>query len=68
MTTPAQSESVASPCIRNCCLDDDNICLGCGRSLGEIIRWSNATASEKEDILTRSRRRIEQRRGETGQP
>jgi len=61
MTTPAQSTSTASPCIRNCCLDDDNICLGCGRSLAEIVRWSNATESERQEILTRSRHRSEQR-------
>jgi uncharacterized protein len=27
----------ASPCIRNCCLDAAEVCLGCGRHLQEII-------------------------------
>ncbi|MDD5579029.1 MAG: DUF1289 domain-containing protein [Methylobacter sp.] len=33
-------DSIVSPCIRNCCLNDDDICLGCFRSLNEIITWT----------------------------
>ena len=32
--------TVESPCIRNCCLDNDDICLGCFRSLTEITQWT----------------------------
>ena len=39
---PPPSDNLASPCVRNCCLDDDNVCLGCGRSLDEIVAWSTA--------------------------
>jgi uncharacterized protein len=49
--TTSASEIVESPCIRNCCLDDDDICLGCGRSLTEITRWSAADAATKQAIL-----------------
>lgn len=42
---------IDSPCIRNCCLDDDDICLGCGRSLSEITRWSTTTNANKQIIL-----------------
>jgi predicted Fe-S protein YdhL (DUF1289 family) len=31
--------SAQSPCVRNCCLDDDLTCLGCFRSLEEIKEW-----------------------------
>ena len=62
MTMSTPLDPLASPCIRNCCLDERNICMGCGRSLEEIIRWSNATDSEKKEILARSRARTEQRR------
>jgi predicted Fe-S protein YdhL (DUF1289 family) len=30
---------VQSPCIENCCLNGDNVCMGCFRSLGEIAQW-----------------------------
>ena len=58
----AEPTGTASPCVRNCCLDDDNVCLGCGRTLAEIVRWSNATDAEKREILARSRLRASKRR------
>jgi len=42
---------VESPCIRNCCLDNDDICLGCFRQLDEITNWSYCSNSEKQAIL-----------------
>ncbi len=42
---------VPSPCVRNCCLDEMDICLGCGRSLAQIVRWGNSTNEEKRAIL-----------------
>jgi predicted Fe-S protein YdhL (DUF1289 family) len=50
---------VPSPCVRNCCLDDKDICLGCYRSLSEILRWSEAKEDEKKEILTRCRLRAD---------
>jgi len=29
-----------SPCIRKCCLDNNDICMGCYRSLAEITQWT----------------------------
>jgi len=54
-------DSVESPCVRNCCLDDDNVCLGCSRSIAEICGWSQATEAEKREILARCRIRHEAR-------
>ncbi|WP_156302871.1 DUF1289 domain-containing protein, partial [Methylogaea oryzae] len=28
--------SASPPCVRNCCLDSTDICLGCFRALAEI--------------------------------
>jgi predicted Fe-S protein YdhL (DUF1289 family) len=44
-------QPIASPCIRQCCLSADDICLGCHRSLDEIMRWGSAPAEEKLRIL-----------------
>ena len=49
--TTSSSSSIESPCIRNCCLNDDDICLGCGRSLREITSWSTASEMAKVVIL-----------------
>lgn len=54
--------SVSSPCVRNCCLDNDDICLGCGRTVEEIIRWGDAEDNEKLEILKFSKKRIVERK------
>jgi predicted Fe-S protein YdhL (DUF1289 family) len=60
MSTPAP-DPLASPCVRNCCLDDANICMGCGRSLQEVIAWGTATDATKAAILALSRERLKAR-------
>lgn len=52
---------VQSPCIGNCCLDDDLICLGCFRSLDEIKEWGIADSHRRCIILQNAKQR------ETGQ-
>jgi predicted Fe-S protein YdhL (DUF1289 family) len=47
-----------SPCVRNCCLDDDDVCLGCGRTLDEIVAWSLSSEEDKREFLRRSRERL----------
>lgn len=42
---------VQSPCVRNCCLDEADICVGCFRSLEEITRWSIVDNEAKMQIL-----------------
>ena len=53
--------SVPSPCVRNCCLDDSDICLGCYRSITEITGWSGADHHQRSEILARCRQRRAQR-------
>lgn len=44
-------KDVASPCIRNCCLNHDDICVGCYRHLDEIVGWQSRNNDEKASIL-----------------
>ncbi|MAK90718.1 MAG: DUF1289 domain-containing protein [Oleibacter sp.] len=44
-------QAISSPCIRNCCLDHNDICLGCYRTLEEIRHWVESTAQQKQNIL-----------------
>ena len=55
------ADTGASPCVRNCCLDDNDICLGCYRSITEITGWSAADNHQRSEILARCRQRREQR-------
>jgi predicted Fe-S protein YdhL (DUF1289 family) len=42
---------IDSPCVRNCCLDENDICLGCFRSIREIMLWNEADQGERQAIL-----------------
>ena len=60
------SSDIESPCVRNCCLDKHDICIGCGRSVEEIIRWGDAGMVERVDILAKAKERKEKRLHENG--
>ncbi len=45
-----QSE-MASPCIDICRLNDDQKCIGCGRSGEEIARWQQYTDAERRFLM-----------------
>jgi len=42
---------VQSPCVNVCELNDQDLCVGCLRTLDEIGRWSGADAHERLVIL-----------------
>ncbi|MGZ8162965.1 MAG: DUF1289 domain-containing protein [Methylobacter sp.] len=50
-------DRVASPCIRNCCLNNDDICLGCFRSLHEIINWTQVDKETLQQFLNNAEQR-----------
>jgi predicted Fe-S protein YdhL (DUF1289 family) len=47
-----------SPCVRNCCLDDKDMCLGCGRLLQEIRDWNRSSPQQRERTLLLARARL----------
>lgn len=49
---------IEQPCVRNCCLDQQDVCLGCGRVLSEITGWHQASLDEKQRILQRAQQRL----------
>ena len=55
------SASPRSPCVRNCCLDDVDVCMGCGRKLEEILEWHQAGGERRWEILAASALRSEAR-------
>jgi predicted Fe-S protein YdhL (DUF1289 family) len=58
---------IRSPCVRNCCLDGDDVCLGCFRTVEEIMQWGEAADKEKLAILDRALQRRSER-SEKGWP
>jgi uncharacterized protein len=55
----SDTAAALSPCVRNCCLDDDDTCLGCFRSLEEIKEWGTANNHRRWVILEAAERRRE---------
>ncbi|MCF6324053.1 MAG: DUF1289 domain-containing protein [Gammaproteobacteria bacterium] len=47
-------EIIESPCVRNCCLDSDDVCMGCFRTIDEITGWHVVSAEERKMILKRA--------------
>ncbi|NOH80542.1 DUF1289 domain-containing protein [Vibrio sp. RE86] len=58
----SSQEPPANPCIRHCCLDCDDICLGCFRTLEEILNWSQSSLKEKQRIIQRCNERKRMKR------
>ncbi len=50
-------QSVPSPCIAVCTLDDDDVCIGCLRTADEIREWMILEREEKLAVLERVRAR-----------
>lgn len=50
-------DRLSSPCIRNCCLNDDNICLGCFRSINEITLWTQVDEKTRQHFLNNAESR-----------
>lgn len=43
---------IESPCVKVCALDArSGQCLGCGRSIDEIARWSAMTGAERSRVM-----------------
>lgn len=42
---------VASPCVHVCALDEEDICIGCQRSVAEITQWSRMSNDQRREVL-----------------
>lgn len=53
-------DPLQSPCVRNCCLDDHDVCLGCGRTLDEIRAWTSLSEPQRRQVLEKAELRRQQ--------
>jgi len=45
---------IESPCAKICTLDArSGLCLGCGRSIDEIARWSAISTAERAQVISK---------------
>ena len=43
--------AVPSPCIDVCRLDEQGLCVGCRRTIDEIVEWPRASEARRREIL-----------------
>lgn len=55
------SAEVASPCVGICRVDGEDMCLGCGRMIDEIMEWPRASDPRRRDIVNRAVERLADR-------
>ncbi|MGR9087212.1 MAG: DUF1289 domain-containing protein [Gammaproteobacteria bacterium] len=58
----SKQNTIPSPCIRQCCLDNDDVCLGCFRLMEEIMNWEQSDETARRAILIRAMERRERHR------
>lgn len=44
---------IKSPCMNLCCLDDEDVCIGCHRSVKEITGWSRMDYQQKKATMVK---------------
>lgn len=44
-------ETIESPCVNICRLDDRGLCIGCFRTAEEIGNWLNYSAARRKEII-----------------
>lgn len=49
--------SIEKPCIRNCCLNEEDVCLGCFRTFDDMRIWHKSTDEEKRKMLSLAAKR-----------
>lgn len=60
-----QVQLTDSPCVRNCCLDDEDICVGCFRHIDEITSWRDYSDEEKQSIYDLCKQRQDKKQNKS---
>lgn len=50
--------NVITPCIGECKVDENDVCIGCYRTATEISDWINKSDDEKIDIVIRCKKKM----------
>ncbi|MFK8020968.1 MAG: DUF1289 domain-containing protein [Pseudomonadales bacterium] len=55
----SHEQAVPSPCVQICCLDMEDVCIGCYRTAREITDWSELSNDEKKSIIQLTHKRYQ---------
>lgn len=48
---------IDKPCIKKCCLNEDDVCLGCFRTFDDMVQWNKSNIEEKTQMLKMAKER-----------
>ncbi len=51
------SMNINKPCIRQCCLNEEDVCLGCFRTFDDMLQWNKSSSEEKMKMLKMAKER-----------
>jgi len=43
--------TIEKPCIRQCCLNEEDVCVGCFRTFEDMRKWHKVSDEEKNEML-----------------
>ncbi len=49
--------NINKPCIRQCCLNEEDVCVGCFRTFDDMLLWNKANVEEKTKMLQMAEQR-----------
>ena len=52
------TKKIKSPCIDKCKYDEDKVCVGCHRTMNEIVNWPDFPDNKKLKIILRVENKI----------
>ena len=52
------TKKIKNPCIDKCKYDEDKICVGCYRTMNEIVNWPDFSIVKKLEIISRVEKKI----------
>ena len=55
--TSNSDETIQSPCIRQCALDEADVCMGCFRTINDILNWQASTNEQKANMVSAAQQR-----------
>lgn len=58
-----EDQIMKSPCTRHCSINEKQLCVGCGRTRGEITGWRTMTEEEQKETIKRCEERIRTNNG-----
>ena len=61
MNKPNHNDILKSPCIDKCKYDGDKICMGCHRTMHEIVFWSDFSDERKVEIINRVEKKMKKK-------